>query len=88
MPKLELPCVRESIEPYNAKHKKQPLSLDERLLEFCEQPRSRQEIIDFLGFSRFYSMSKIVQPLLDAHKLALTMPDKPKSSKQRYVKVI
>ena len=35
-----------------------------------------------------YYMSKIVQPLLDAGKLGLTMPDKPKSSKQRYVTVL
>lgn len=62
--------------------------MGESLLEFCEQPRSRQEIIDFLGFSRYYSMSKILQPLLDAGKLGLTMPDKPKSSKQRYVTVL
>ena len=62
--------------------------MGESLLEFCEQPRSRQEIIDFLGFSRYYPMSKIVQPLLDAGKLGLTMPDKPKSSKQRYVTVL
>ena len=62
--------------------------MEESLLEFCEQPRARQEIIDFLGFSRYYAMSKIVQPLLDAGKLALTMPDKPKSSKQRYVRVL
>ncbi len=61
-------------------------SVEKRLLEFCAVPRSRQEIIDFLGFSRYYSMSKIVQPLIDAGKIALTLPDKPKSSKQRYVR--
>lgn len=61
-------------------------SVEERLLEFCTVPRSRQEIIAFLGFSRYYSMSKIVQPLIDDGKIALTLPDKPKSSKQRYVR--
>ena len=55
-----------------------------QVLAFCRIPRSRQEIIDFLGFSRYYTMCKIVQPLLDGGKLALTLPDKPKSSKQRY----
>lgn len=34
----------------------------------------------------YYSMSKIVQPLIDDGKIALTLPDKPKSSKQRYVR--
>lgn len=34
----------------------------------------------------YYFMSKIVQPLIDDGKIALTLPDKPKSSKQRYVR--
>jgi len=34
----------------------------------------------------YYSMSKIVQPLIDDGEIALTLPDKPKSSKQRYVR--
>lgn len=62
------------------------LTTEEKLLQFCMVPRSRQELIDFLGFSRYYTMSKLVQPLLDAQKLALTLPEKPKSSKQRYFK--
>lgn len=75
--------VQEELADYNV----QGATVEERLLQFCIQPRSRQEIIDFLGFSRYYAMSKIVQPLIDAEKLALTIPDKPKSSKQRYVKI-
>ena len=55
------------------------------LLEFCRQPRSRRELVEFTGKSQFYTMSKIVQPLLDSGDLQLTMPDKPKSSLQRYV---
>ena len=31
-------------------------------------------------------MSHIVQPLLESGALKLTLPEKPKSSKQRYVK--
>ena len=75
--------VQEELADYNV----QGATVEERLLQFCIQPRSRKEIIDFLGFSRYYAMSKIVQPLIDAQKLALTIPDKPKSSKQRYVKI-
>lgn len=56
------------------------------LIDFCLTPRSRTELVDFMGFSRYYTMSKIVQPLIDEGLLKLTMPDKPKSSKQRYVK--
>lgn len=75
--------VHEEQEQYNGQ---QAYSIEERLIEFCTVPRSRQEIIEFLGFSRYYSMSKIVQPLIDIGKISLTLPDKPKSSKQRYVR--
>ena len=75
--------MQEAQEQYNGQ---QAYSIEERLIEFCTVPRSRQEIIEFLGFSRYYSMSKIVQPMIDDGKIALTLPDKPKSSKQRYVR--
>ncbi len=56
------------------------------VLEFCSIPRSRNEMIEFTGLSRYYTMSAIVQPLIDQGLLAQTMPDKPKSPKQKYVK--
>lgn len=87
VPQPEPLALREQGEAYSGKHRQEAATVEERLLQFCEQPHSRQEIIDFLGFSRYYSMSKIVQPLIDAQLLALTLPDKPKSSKQRYVKI-
>ena len=58
----------------------------EKLLEFCKTPRTRAELEQFTGFSRYYTMSKIVQPLIDSERLKMTMPEKPKSAKQRYVK--
>lgn len=56
------------------------------ILEFCEVPRSRDEIQRFSGFSRYYTMSKLVKPLLESGQLRLTMPDKPKSPSQKFVK--
>lgn len=56
------------------------------LIEFCSVPRSREEITAFVGKSRNYVMSQIVQPLIAEGKLEMTIPDKPKSQKQRYVK--
>lgn len=60
-------------------------SITERVLVFCGTPRTRAELEQFTGFSRYYTMSKIVQPLVDAGALKLTLPDKPKSAKQKYV---
>ena len=62
-------------------------TLAERLLAFCETPRTRAQLEKFTGFSRYYTMSKIVQPLIYSNQLRLTLPEKPKSSKQMYVKV-
>ncbi len=58
----------------------------EDLLQFCQTPRSRQEIADYLGIGTvYYAMQRYVQPLLDEKKLAMMMPDKPHSRKQRYI---
>lgn len=56
------------------------------LVEFCRIPRTRAELIAFTGFSRTYTMIQLVQPLVEKGLLKLTLPEKPKSSKQRYVK--
>lgn len=63
-------------------------ALPENLLDFCKTPRTRQEIADFLGVKTvFYAMQHYVKPLLAAGQLRMTMPDKPKSSKQTYYAV-
>ena len=58
----------------------------EDILEFCHIPRSRDELIRFVGYSQYYTMSKIVKPLIESGKLIMTIPSKPKSHNQRYVK--
>lgn len=64
--------------------KSQPIA--ERILDFCKTPRTRSDLEEFTGLSRYYTMSKIVQPLVAQGKLKLTLPEKPKSSNQTYVK--
>lgn len=55
------------------------------LLGFCKTPRSREELAEFTGKSKYYTMAKIVKPLLESGEIVETIPEKPKSSKQRYV---
>lgn len=58
------------------------------LLAFCHEPKTRQEIAAFLGVKTvFYAMQHYVQPLLAAEKLAMTIPEKPKSRNQKYYTV-
>ena len=55
------------------------------LLEFCEIPRSRKEIQDFIGLTgRRHIRTKILNPLIKGGLLKLTIPDKPTSPKQKY----
>lgn len=61
-------------------------SIEESIVEYCSIPRSRAELISFTGKSRTYTMMQIVQPLVNSGKLKLTLPEKPKSSKQKFVK--
>lgn len=56
------------------------------VIEFCTIPRSRDEIVAFVGKSKNYVISQIVMPLVESGKLKLTLPDKPKSPSQRFVK--
>lgn len=58
----------------------------ESIIDFCSVPRSRDEIVSFVGKSKNYVMSILVNPLVKDGTLKLTIPDKPKSPLQKYVK--
>lgn len=55
------------------------------ILAFCRTPRSREEIVKFVGLSQYYAMRTLVMPLVADGRLRLLLPDKPKSRHQRYV---
>lgn len=62
------------------------MPVTDALAEFCSTPRTREELVSFVGKSKNYVMSHIVNPLVENGTLKLTLPDKPKSTKQKYVK--
>lgn len=58
----------------------------QKILVYCKEPRSRQEIADFLHVkTASYVVKKYLQPLVDMDKLRLTIPEAPKSKNQKYV---
>ena len=63
------------------------MPVSDSLIEFCSTPRTRAEIVAFVGKSKNHVMSHIVNPLVKSGKLKMTIPDKPKSSNQKFVKV-
>ncbi|MCL1872586.1 MAG: putative DNA binding domain-containing protein [Clostridiales bacterium] len=69
---------------FQAENKRSRETLQKELLEFCNIPKTREEITTFTGFSRTHTMNGVIQPLVNAGLLRLTLPDKPKSSKQTY----
>lgn len=71
---------------YQSEGAKKQGNMQDDILNFCEIPRTKAELVAFTGLSRYYAMSAIVQPLVDSGKLKLTMPDKPRSPKQKYAR--
>lgn len=63
------------------------LATEEKILEFCSVPRSRAELLEHLKLSdRKNLRTKYLNPLLASGKLKMTLPDKPNSPLQKYVK--
>ena len=59
----------------------------EQLLDFCAEPRTRDEMQQFVGIAnREHFRKAILKPLLVSGKLTMTIPDKPNSRNQRYVR--
>lgn len=57
------------------------------ILEFCIEPRSKREICEHLRFNNLtYFTRTYLNPLLEAKKLLRTIPDKPSSKNQKYVR--
>ena len=58
------------------------------LLEYCKEPRARDEMMEFLGIKhRTTFRNDYLNPLLNEGKLAMTIPDKPRSKKQKFYSV-
>lgn len=56
------------------------------LIGFCSVPRSRQEMMDFLGLKDRPNFTQhYLKPMLEAGLLNMTVPDKPSSKNQKYV---
>lgn len=55
------------------------------LVLFCKTPRTRKEICEYLGLSSMsYAIQTHIMPLVEQGIIRLSIPDKPKSSKQLY----
>lgn len=73
--------------PVGVEERPQSQMNDEKgLINFCRTPRSRAEIIEFLDIpSGQYALRRYLDPLVESGAILMTMPEKPRSSKQEYV---
>ena len=73
--------------PVGVEERSQSQMNDEKgLIDFCRTPRSRAEIIEFLDIpSGQYALRRYLDPLVESGAILMTMPEKPRSSKQEYV---
>lgn len=68
--------------------KKMCLTLEDKIVEFCKEPKSRKEIAEFLEIkTTTYAYSKYILPLLEEGRLGMTIPDIPASRNQKYYKI-
>ena len=59
---------------------------EQKVLDYCLEPRSRQEIAKMLGVDEYYAARRYINPLIEAGALAMTLPDRPRSKDQKYVR--
>lgn len=56
-----------------------------KILAFCHTPKTKKEICNHFGYANLtYFSRKYLKPLLESGDLAMTLPDKPNSSLQKY----
>ncbi len=74
---LNTPQVTPQATPQDEKERK--------IIEFCQIPKSRKEIAEYLGIKDRKYLKEILDRLINKNLLQMTIPDKPTSPKQRYV---
>ena len=66
--------------------KEQSTTHQDKILEFCKEPKTTKEIMAYLGLKdRRNLYIKYMRPLIDSGKLQMTVPDKPNTKNQKYI---
>lgn len=59
------------------------------IIAFCSTPRSMTEIMEHIGFKHRYNVKhRYIDPLIDSGVLMMTIPDKPNSRNQKYIRAL
>ncbi len=58
---------------------------EKKIIEFCQVPRSRKEISEYIGIKDRKYLKEILNRMIKRNFLQMTLPDKPTSPKQKYI---
>ena len=59
------------------------------IIDFCSTPRSMSEIMEFIGLKHRYNVKhRYIDPLLESGFLVMTIPEKPNSRSQKYLRAL
>ena len=77
------------VSPQVNPHVDSQVELREKIISYCRVPHSRKEIAAYCGFKDAKNFaSKHLNALIKQGILEMTIPDKPRSSKQKYILVL
>lgn len=63
------------------------VSNEDKILEFCVEAKTIHEIMELLGLKERKSARRHIKPLVEQGRLAMTLPDAPKSKNQKYITI-
>ena len=58
---------------------------EKKIVEFCQIPRSRKEISEYIGIKDRKYLKEILDKMIKKGLIQMTLPDKPTSPKQKYI---
>lgn len=71
---------------YEKTYEKTHDNIEEKILQFCIVERTAKEIAEHCGYKGIDRFKRnYLKPLLEQEKIKMTIPDKPKSKKQKYI---
>ncbi len=69
-------------------HKNPTRTPQDNILDFCKEEKSLEEIAQLFNISdKYFFKKQYLNPLIQQHKLSMTIPDKPTSKYQKYITI-
>lgn len=62
-------------------------TVEDRILDYCVEARSVQEILTYLGLKDRKNIMVYINRLQEQERIAKTIPDKPNSKNQKYITI-